>query len=131
MVISTKPDDRDGIVELVKDAVGNEKYVPTRALITFFDDISNQLESLRPLDHTDGAQMAVISSIAESILTTRADLRSEIAAVESRINSVPVPTENEALRQIISQQSAEITALRSQLSELNEKISNIEQTSWQ
>lgn len=48
MSISTKPQDSDAIIEKRIDALGNEQFVATNLLITFFDDIVNLLNLSEP-----------------------------------------------------------------------------------
>ena len=43
MTITSKPSDGDSIIELQSGLLGGNKYVPTRALITFFDDLVNNI----------------------------------------------------------------------------------------
>lgn len=43
MTITSKPSDGDSIIEVQSGLLGNDKYVPTRALITFFDDLVNNI----------------------------------------------------------------------------------------
>ena len=102
MTVSSKPQDNDAIIKRVKSALGGEEYVATDALITFFDDLVNLLNSVSNTSDT-------VAATSDRLQAMNA---SKINEIRRRIDSlyIPQPASRAAIKR-------ELESLESSLSQ--------------
>lgn len=125
MAISSKPKDGEPIVERQIDALGNAYYIATRQLITFFDDLAKEQQTLA--DQESLKNLSEISQLKRRLESTLQETESKISAIESEFRSSRA-TED-------SRPQAELAAFYAKnvdrrLSEIELRLSSVEQTAW-
>jgi hypothetical protein len=67
MSVTNKPNDGEPIVELIKDALTGDKYIPTRVFSRFLDELVSEINSEGFQTENDPAALARITLVEEAI----------------------------------------------------------------
>jgi len=125
MAISSKPKDGEPIVQRQIDSLGNAYYIATRQLITFFDDLAKEQQTLA--DQSSLKNLSEIGQLKRTLESTLQETESKMAAIASECRSIRATEDN--------RQQAELAAFYAKnvdkrLSEIELRLSNMEQTAW-
>lgn len=101
-MISSQPKDGDEIVEIQSGPMGGQKFVATRLLLAFFDDLSS-------LKGGSDQSALIAEHVAAAISRLRAEAESELASASASI---------EAIATIVGNQSRDIEEINSRLQQV-------------
>ena len=113
MTITSKPDDDDNLIEKMTDAIGGERFVATKVLINFFDDLVRELTTTNDITKN----IAILSSALSRTASTARDLQK----VKQDLN-----TANQTIAQLVGMNGS----LYAKLADHERRLKNVEQTAW-